>query len=106
MGRVFAHISVSVDGYVADDAGGLDWWSTDDDIAVFAGARAIRTALSAGVLDELHFVVRPVLVGSGLPLFGDSPRAQALRMRETTRLGSGALLVRYSLDPRPDQPAT
>lgn len=31
MGRVFAHISVSVDGYVADAAGGLDWWSADQE---------------------------------------------------------------------------
>ena len=27
VGRVFAHISVSVDGYIADAAGGLGWWS-------------------------------------------------------------------------------
>jgi len=31
MGRVFAHISVSVDGFIADAAGGLDWWSADEE---------------------------------------------------------------------------
>jgi dihydrofolate reductase len=30
-GRVFAHISMSVDGYIADAAGGLGWWSTDEE---------------------------------------------------------------------------
>ncbi len=182
MGSVFAHISVSVDGYVADAAGGLGWWSADDefdryidgmlesisgmvfgrvafdalaqfwptagpevsliqrhrmhelpkyvlshapldttwhnshrlagdprwaiesvardaagDIAVFAGAGAIRAALSSGVLDELRLVVHPVLVGSGLPLFDGTHPAQSLRVRETTSFGSGAHVVRYSL---------
>ena len=31
VGRVFAHISVSVDGYIADAAGGLGWWSADEE---------------------------------------------------------------------------
>lgn len=191
MGRVFAHISVSVDGHVADETGGLDWWSTDHefdryidgmlgsisgmvlgrvafdalaqfwptagsemsltqrqrmhelpkyvlshtpvgtawhnshllagdpgtaiaraareaggDLAVFAGAGAIRTALSAGVLDELRLVVHPVLVGSGLRLFDATHPAQPLRMLETTELGSGVLVVRYALEATPVLPAT
>ena len=187
MGSVFAHISVSVDGYVADDAGGLDWWSADQefhryidgmlesisgmvfgrvafdalaqfwptagpevssiqrqrmhelpkyvlshapldatwhnshllageprraiesaardaggDIAVFAGAGAVRAALASGVLDELRLVVHPVLVGSGLPLFDGTQPAQSLRVRETTPFGSGAHVVRYSM-PAPEE---
>jgi dihydrofolate reductase len=31
MRRLFLHISVSVDGYIADDAGAIDWVSADDE---------------------------------------------------------------------------
>lgn len=186
MGRVFAHISVSVDGYVADAAGGLGWWSADQafnryidgvldsiggmvlgrvaydalaqfwptagpevsvtqrrrmhdlpkyvlghsvvdttwhnsrmlagdpatairdaaadaggDIAVFAGARAVTTALSCGVLNELRLVVHPALVGSGLRLFDASYPTQPLRLLAATQFDSGVLVVRYALDPTP-----
>lgn len=31
MGMVYAHINVSVDGYINDGDGGLDWWSVDEE---------------------------------------------------------------------------
>ena len=71
------------------------------DIAVFAGARAVTTALSSGVLDELRLVVHPALVGSGLRLFDATYPTQALRILAATRFGSGVLAVRYALDPAP-----
>ena len=41
------------------------------DIRLGGGAAAIRQYLRAGLIDELHFVVAPVLLGSGERLFDD-----------------------------------
>jgi dihydrofolate reductase len=39
------------------------------DIRVGGGAATIRQYLQAGLIDELHLVMRPLLLGSGEPLF-------------------------------------
>ena len=41
----------------------------DRDIRVGGGASTIRQYLTAGLIDELHLAVRPVLLGKGEPLF-------------------------------------
>lgn len=182
MGRLFAHISVSVDGLINDGDGDLSWWSADaafqrhidhmldsiggmilghtafdalaqfwpsagpemsptqrrrmhelpkyvlshapldaswhhshslgpdpaaaiqslrhdsaHDIAVFAGAAAIRAILAFGLLDELRLVVHPVLLGSGTPLFDHTLARHALRLTDTHHLDSGVLMLRYAL---------
>jgi len=39
------------------------------DIRVGGGAETIRQYLAAGLIDELHFAISPVLLGGGEPLF-------------------------------------
>jgi dihydrofolate reductase len=41
----------------------------EKDVRIGGGPETIRQYLRAGLLDELHFVVSPVLLGSGEPLF-------------------------------------
>jgi dihydrofolate reductase len=41
------------------------------DVRVGGGVATVRQYLRAGLLDELHLVLRPVLLGSGEPLFKD-----------------------------------
>jgi dihydrofolate reductase len=187
MGRVYAHTSVSVDGYVNDANGGLEWWSADDDfndyidgmldsiggmvlgrvayealaqfwptagpemsetqrrrmhelpkyvlshsptalawhdsqmlegdpaaairaaardsdkdIAVFAGAGAVRTTLGIGVLEELRLVVHPALVGSGTRLFDTGNQVRPLRLLDVQRFDSGVLVLRYAVESTPE----
>ncbi len=40
----------------------------DRDVRVGGGASTIRQYLSAGLIDEMHLAVRPVLLGAGEPL--------------------------------------
>ena len=48
----------------------------DRDVVIMGGATTVRTALEAGVVDELRLHLSPVLLGAGTPLFtGGSPRA-------------------------------
>lgn len=67
------------------------------DLALFAGSGAATSALELGVIDELRLFVHPVLLGAGTRLFGrPSPRSE-LRLLDTRRFTSGALLVSYAL---------
>jgi dihydrofolate reductase len=67
------------------------------DLALFAGGRAATSAVRLGVLDQLRLVVNPVLLGGGTPLFdGTYPKAD-LRLTDTRRFASGALLLTYDV---------
>ena len=44
----------------------------DKDVTVIGGASMIRQCLEAGVVDELHMDIMPILLGSGLRLFEGS----------------------------------
>jgi dihydrofolate reductase len=48
----------------------------DKDVTVVGGPSTIRQCLSAGLADELHIDVMPVLLGGGLRLFDDGGAAQ------------------------------
>jgi dihydrofolate reductase len=41
------------------------------DIRVGGGVATVRQYLQAGLIDDLHLAIRPVLLGSGEPLFRD-----------------------------------
>ena len=41
------------------------------DVRIGGGVSTVRQYLRAGLIDELHFTVRPVLLGSGEHLFHD-----------------------------------
>jgi dihydrofolate reductase len=43
--------------------------AADQDVRVGGGVSTIRQFLRAGLIDELHLVVRPLLLGSGEPLY-------------------------------------
>ena len=52
-----------------EDAGGKD-------IQLMGGASTIRQYLSAGLIDEMHFAIAPILLGSGEHLLAgiDTPK--------------------------------
>jgi dihydrofolate reductase len=54
-----------------------------------------RTLLAHGLLDELHFWVFPVLAGSGQRLI-DGIETTHLKLVETTRFGSGIVVLTYT----------
>lgn len=183
MGRMFVHINTSVDGYINDAQGGINWWAADEefndyidamlasidgmvfgrvaheelahfwpgatsesatetqarlmrdlpkyvlssrdtiadwhqshllrpspstalrelkavspgDLAVFAGAAAVTSALAAGVVDEVRLVVHPALVGDGTKLFAGTHPFTGLDLTEVQKFRSGALALRYTL---------
>jgi dihydrofolate reductase len=69
------------------------------EILVFGSHRLWNDLLVAGLVDELHLMIGPALLGGGTPVFeGRAP--VALRLLETRRLeNSDLVLVRHGIRP-------
>ncbi len=66
------------------------------------GGALIRSALDAGLVDELTISVAPVILGAGVPLFAGASRRHALELIESRVLGAGMVQMTY----RPAQSAS
>jgi len=58
------------------------------------GPTLAAQAITAGLVDEVHLFVWPVVVGGGKPFLPDRARLQ-LELLDERRLGSGAVYLRY-----------
>jgi dihydrofolate reductase len=67
--------------------------SADRDIAI-AGPELAAHAIAAGLVDEYHAVVWPVIVGGGKPWLPRDVRVN-LELVEERRIGKGAVYLRY-----------
>src|SRR5215207_3165746 len=67
------------------------------DILVFASRTLWNDLLANDLVDELHLMIGPVVLGAGTPVFDGQP-AVSLRLIDTgTWDGSGNVLVRYEV---------
>jgi dihydrofolate reductase len=62
------------------------------------GGALIRSALDAGLVDEITVAVMPIVLGAGIPLFAGVASRHRLRLRATRAIGGGLVELRYSLD--------
>jgi dihydrofolate reductase len=83
-----------LDGVVALKAEG------GGDISMSGSPSVVRQLLEAGLLDELHLLVHPVVVRDGLRLW-DEGAALPLRLLSSTAFETGVLHLVYGPDPDP-----
>jgi dihydrofolate reductase len=82
-----------VDGDVAEEVARLKA-DSGGDILKFGTGTLDRTLLEHGLVDEFHFWIFPVLVGSGQHLI-DGIDVTHLSLLESTRFGSGIVVNTY-----------
>src|SRR5437016_4211959 len=70
-------------------------------IALSGSVSVVRQLLAAGLLDELHLFVHPVLAGSGLRLFKDEAPEQPLRLLSSQPFATGVIYLVYAPDANP-----
>lgn len=63
-------------------------------LGITGSATLVRSLLVEGLVDELHLLVHPIVVGSGRRLFGDGPRVP-LKLGSSTTFATGVLHLVY-----------
>jgi dihydrofolate reductase len=66
------------------------------DVRLLGGAATIRQYLRAGLIDELHFAIAPILLGAGEPLFTgvDATKGYVVREHVSTELAMHVVLAK------------
>lgn len=85
---------VYVNGSVAELARTLKH-SPGDNIWLMGGAEIIRPCLAEHVVDDFMLAVHPVLLGRGIPLFGEGLPANPLTLVESRPYESGLVMMTY-----------
>jgi dihydrofolate reductase len=65
------------------------------DITVIGSAALVRSLLREGLLDELRFMVHPVMLGSGRRLFDDGGDREVLELVDSKAFSSGVVSLTY-----------
>ena len=65
----------------------------DGDIVVQGSAQLVKALIEAGLVDELRLMVFPVILGTGIRLFGDTTESKNLRLTSSETAGDGILLL-------------
>lgn len=69
----------------------------DGDVVVYGSLRLVATLRALDLIDELHLVVNPILLGRGKPLLDPDLSPTPLELRESRPFAAGAVLLRYTV---------
>jgi dihydrofolate reductase len=67
------------------------------DLRVIGSAQLVATLIQAGLVDELHLMIDPVIVGGGKRLFLDDGTLTRLRLADSKLTTTGAIIATYAL---------
>lgn len=79
-------------GDLADEVGKLKEQFSGD-ILVAGSAKLVQSLLALDLVDELHLMVFPIVLGGGKRLFGDGTESTSLNLVETKQTGSVVTLT-------------
>jgi len=65
------------------------------DITILGSGSIVSQLTEAGLVDEYHLVLQPVIIGKGKSLFPDVKKMKTLKLKTTRAFGNGNVLVSY-----------
>jgi dihydrofolate reductase len=68
----------------------------DGDVTVHGSAQLARELLERDLVDELHLMVFPVVLGTGKRLFGETTDKKSLKLADSKVVGDGVAIMVYS----------
>ena len=68
---------------------------TSGDVVVHGSAQLVQGLLANDLVDELRLMVFPVVLGTGMKLFGDTKDLKKLRLRSSQVVGDGVAILIY-----------
>jgi dihydrofolate reductase len=68
----------------------------DGDVVVHGSGSLVRALLEDDLVDELRLMVFPVVLGSGMRLFGETAERTRLQLVDTRTVGDGVLILTYA----------
>ena len=71
-----------------------------DDLVVFGSGVLLRTLLAHGLVDTLHLLTFPIILGSGKRMFSDLPTPLRFALTGMTATASGVVIGSYSAEAR------
>ena len=86
--------TVVVDGDLADAVAKIRA-EHDGDIVVHGSAQLSQALLEQDLVDELRLMVFPVVLGTGLRLFGETSDKKSLKLVESQLVGDGVVILVY-----------
>ncbi len=67
----------------------------DGDIYVHGSCRLAQTLIDKDLVDELHLMVFPVVLGTGKKLFGETSDKKPLKLTDSKVVGDGVAILTY-----------
>jgi dihydrofolate reductase len=65
------------------------------DVMIHGSPQLVQTLLEHDLIDELHLMVFPVVLGTGKRLFGDTSDKKRLRLTDSKTVGDGVAVLIY-----------
>jgi dihydrofolate reductase len=70
--------------------------ASGEDILIYGSARLTDALLRAGLIDQLHIWVDPIVVGKGKRMFEEGVAPSALTLMKATPFSSGVVVLAYA----------
>jgi len=67
-----------------------------NDIIAYGGSRFVSALIKEKLIDELHLFVNPVVIGRGMPIFGDVNTKQFYKPVDVQSFDCGIVMIQYN----------
>lgn len=68
------------------------------DLIVYGGGTFVASLIKAGLIDEFHLFVNPVILGHGMTIFNEVDKRQALKLVKSKAFECGIVVLNYELN--------